>query len=132
MIDIQAVTAIWEAALEAPRWSESPVWVHGDLSPGNLLIQNGKLCGVIDFGNLGIGDPACDLIIAWNLLPAHMRDALRRGLEVDDATWQRGRGWALSIALIALPYYKDTNPTLANNARHVIQQILIDSHGQTK
>jgi aminoglycoside phosphotransferase (APT) family kinase protein len=127
MIDVQAATVIWEAALKVPKWSKSSVWVHGDLSPGNLLIQNGRLSAVIDFGNLGVGDPACDLIIAWNLLPADMRHAFRTGLGVDDATWERGRGWALSIALIALPYYKDTNPVLANNARYVIQEIIEDN-----
>ena len=124
MIDVQAATALWETASKAPGWSKQPVWVHGDLSPGNLLIQNGKLSAVIDFANLGIGDPACDMIIAWNLLPTSMRPIFRAGLRIDDATWERGRGWALSIALIALPYYKDTNPTLANNARHVIQEII--------
>ena len=124
MIDVQTVTTIWETALQAPKWSKPPVWIHGDLSPGNLLIQNGKLSAVIDFGILGIGDPACDLIIAWNLLPAHMRTTFRNALGIDDATWKRGRGWALSNALIALPYYKDTNPVLANNARHVIQEVV--------
>ncbi len=127
MVDVSTVTAIWETALQAPKWSHSPVWVHGDLSPGNILIRNGRLSAVIDFGNLGVGDPACDLIIAWNLLPEPMRHVFRTGLEVDDPTWQRGRGWALSNALIALPYYKDTNPTLANNARHVIQEIIKDN-----
>lgn len=130
MIDIKAVTAIWDEALRAPKWANSPVWVHGDLSPGNLLIQNDRLSAVIDFGNLGIGDPACDLIIAWNLLPAQMRPAFRSGTGVDEATWQRGRGWALSNALIALPYYKDTNPALANNARLVIQEVLKEGIGK--
>ena len=124
MIDIPTVTAIWEVALQAPQWSNPPVWVHGDLSPGNLLIERGRLSAVIDFGNLGIGDPACDLIIAWNLLPAHTRNSFRAALGVDEATWERGRGWALSNALIALPYYKDTNPVLANNARHVIHEVV--------
>ncbi len=124
MIDVQTVTPIWEKALQAPQWSKPPVWIHGDLSPGNLLIQNDRLSAVIDFGIMGIGDPACDLIIAWNLLPAEMRNTFRQALAVDDATWERGRGWALSNALIALPYYKNTNPVLANNARHVIQEVI--------
>ncbi len=124
MINVEAASKIWEKAIQVPVWDKPPVWVHGDLSPGNLLLQNGRLSGVIDFGNLGIGDPACDLIIAWNLLPSHVRDSFRKMIEVDDATWERGRGWALSIALIQLPYYKDTNPTLANNAQHVITEIL--------
>ncbi len=126
VIDIDPVIAMWETALQVPTWSKPPVWVHGDLSPGNLLIEHDRLSAVIDFGSLGIGDPACDLIIAWNLLPAHMRDTFRAALRADDATWERGRGWALSNALIALPYYKDTNPVLADNARHVIQEIIED------
>jgi aminoglycoside phosphotransferase (APT) family kinase protein len=92
MIDTKAVTAIWEKSLRAPKWSKPSVWIHGDLSPGNLLLKDGRLSGVIDFGNLGIGDPACDLIIAWNLLPAHMREDFRSGMEVDEATWERGGG----------------------------------------
>jgi aminoglycoside phosphotransferase (APT) family kinase protein len=126
VIDVQTVTALWQRALKTPKWSKPAIWMHGDLSPGNLLIKNGRLNAVIDFGNLGIGDPACDLIIAWNLLPSHMRGSFRSGLMLDQATWERGRGWALSNALIALPYYKDTNPALANNARHVIQELIHD------
>jgi aminoglycoside phosphotransferase (APT) family kinase protein len=79
---------------------------------------------VIDFGCLGVGDPACDAIVAWNLLPSTAREAFRLALNADDATWARGRGWALSIALIQLPYYKDTNPALAANARHVISRLI--------
>ncbi|HEY5235989.1 MAG TPA: aminoglycoside phosphotransferase family protein [Rhabdochlamydiaceae bacterium] len=126
MVDIPAITSLWEKALKVPPWSKPPVWVHGDLSPGNTLIQNRRLSAVIDFGNLGIGDPACDLLIAWNLLPAELRQSFRTELGVDDATWERGKGWALSTAIIALPYYKDTNPVLANNARHVMQEIIED------
>ncbi len=124
MIDTKIVTEIWENALKIPEWSKPPVWIHGDLSLGNLLIKNNQLTAVIDFGNLGMGDPACDLIIAWNLLPAHLRKLFRSKLEIDDATWQRGKGWALSIALIQLPYYKNSNPPLAANALHVIQEII--------
>jgi aminoglycoside phosphotransferase (APT) family kinase protein len=107
-------------------WPGAPVWVHADLSPGNLLIADGRLSAVIDFGCLGLGDPACDLIVAWNLLGADVRSAFRAALDVDDATWERGRGWALSIALIQLPYYHRTNPTLASNARHVIGEVLTE------
>lgn len=100
MIDVPTVTVVWETALQAPKWSNPPVWVHGDLSPGNLLLQDGKLSAVIDFGILGIGDPACDLIIAWNLLPTNMRNTFRSALGVDDATWERGRGWAGNEAVV--------------------------------
>ncbi len=106
MLDADAVTAAWEAALHTPAWQGPPVWIHGDLSPGNLLLVQGRLSGVIDFGGLGVGDPACDLIAAWSLFSADTRDVFRSALAVDDATWARGRGWALSVALIALPYYR--------------------------
>jgi aminoglycoside phosphotransferase (APT) family kinase protein len=127
MIDTKAVTAAWEAALDTPAWAGAPVWIHGDISPGNLLLREGRLAAVIDFAGIGIGDPACDLIVAWNLLPAQVRDLFRTELAVDDATWHRGRGWALSVALIQLPYYKETNPALAANARHVIHEVLAES-----
>src|SRR6266567_2315512 len=92
-----AVTAAWEGALRAPEWARPPVWIHGDLDARNLLVANGRLSAVIDFGGLGVGDPACDVMVAWKLLSAHTRDVLRAALRVDDATWARGRGWALSM-----------------------------------
>lgn len=126
IVDTGATTAAWETALEAAQWPAPALWVHGDLSPGNLLIAHGRLSAVIDFGGVGVGDPACDLIVAWNLLPADARNVFRTALGVDDATWARGRGWALSVALIQLPYYKDTNMALTANAHHVIRQVLAD------
>lgn len=122
-IDSAAVTSMWDEALGIPAWRGAPVWLHADLSPGNILCAEGKLSAVIDFGCMGVGDPACDLIVAWNLLPARVRETFRHMLAVDDATWARGRGWALSIALIQLPYYKDRNSALAANARHVIGEL---------
>jgi aminoglycoside phosphotransferase (APT) family kinase protein len=132
MIDTDAATAAWDEALATPEWSGSPVWIHGDLLPGNLLLEGGRLTGVIDWSLLGIGDPACDMMIAWGLLPAEARDVFRAQLDVDDATWMRGRGWALSIALIALPYYKDTNPVFADVARHLIREVLAADPGNLK
>ncbi|MEN8182496.1 MAG: aminoglycoside phosphotransferase family protein, partial [Myxococcota bacterium] len=105
IIDTKAARAGWEAALHAPAWHRPPVWIHGDLKSDNLLVVLGQLRAVIDFGGLGVGDPACDLIIAWDLLSTESRSIFRAALSVDDATWARGRGWALSVALIALPYY---------------------------
>src|SRR2546430_1983852 len=128
-IDTQAATAAWDAALRTHAWAGPPVWVHGELLPGNLLFQGGRLTGVIDFGGIGVGDPACDLIVAWGLLPPESRNVFRAELGVDDETWARGRGWALSVALIALPYYKDTNTALAATARHLIREVLADYHG---
>jgi aminoglycoside phosphotransferase (APT) family kinase protein len=126
MIDAEVVTEAWEVSLQAPAWTGPPGWLHADLMPGNLLTVDGRLSAVIDFGTVGVGDPACDLIVAWNLLPVGARDEFRAALEVDDATWIRGRGRALSIALIALPYYKTTNRAMADNARHVIREVLAD------
>ena len=122
-VDCDAATAVWEEALRAPGWDGPPVWLHADLMPGNLLVDGGRLTSVIDFGCLGAGDPACDLFPAWNLLPAKAREVFREALSVDDATWTRGRARTLSQALIALPYYRQTNPAMARNARHVIRTV---------
>ncbi|MDS0139709.1 MULTISPECIES: aminoglycoside phosphotransferase family protein [unclassified Amycolatopsis] len=91
---------LWEAALAAP-WDGVDRWFHGDLAPGNLLLRDGGLAAVIDFGTCGVGDPACDLAIAWTLLTADGRRVFRELLSVDDATWTRGRGWALWKTLVA-------------------------------
>lgn len=123
-VDCDAVAAIWDDALGAPGPDGPPVWLHADLMPGNLLVDGaGRLTAVIDFGCTGAGDPACDLIPAWNLLPAPARHAFRDTLAVDTPTWHRARARALSQALIALPYYRTTNPTMAHNARHVIRTV---------
>ncbi|MFH8597078.1 aminoglycoside phosphotransferase family protein [Streptomyces rimosus] len=123
-VDCDAVTDVWGDALRAPAWDGPPVWLHADLMPGNLLVDGGRLTAVIDFGCTGAGDPACDLFPAWNLLPAGAREVFREALGVDDATWARGRARTLSQALIALPYYRETNPAMAGNARHVIRAVL--------
>ncbi|MGW4509483.1 aminoglycoside phosphotransferase family protein [Streptomyces sp. NPDC004436] len=125
-VDCDAATAVWEEALNAPEWSGPPVWLHADLTPGNLLVEGGRLTSVIDFGCAGTGDPACDLFPAWNLLPPGAREVFRETLGADDATWTRGRGRTLSQALIALPYYRRTNPVMARGARHVIREVLAE------
>lgn len=126
VVNTEAVTAVWNAAIEAPAWSGSPVWLHGDLHSENLLVRQGRLRAVIDFGCLSVGDPACDVMAAWLFCSAETRDAFRAVLQVDDATWMRGRGWALSFGLIALPYYQNTNPVLARIARHAIDEAVDD------
>ncbi|GAB2620464.1 aminoglycoside phosphotransferase family protein [Streptomyces capparidis] len=123
-VDWDAVAAVWQDGLRAPAWEGPGVWLHADLMPGNLLVDGGRLAAVIDFGCAGVGDPACDLFPAWNLLPAEAREVFRKALGVDDATWRRGRARTLSQALIALPYYRSTNPAMARNARHVIRAVL--------
>lgn len=124
LFDNDAILTAWETALAAPDWSEAPCWTHSDLMPSNLLGASGRLAGVLDFGTAGVGDPAIDLIPAWNLLTPAARQVFRDGVDVDDATWIRGRGWALSMAVIQLPYYRHTNPVISTNARYVINQVL--------
>ena len=123
-IDTAAATAAWETALDAPPWDGPPAWFHGDLLPGNVLVENGRLSAVIDFGGLGVGDPAPDLMIAWHIFSGRSRETFRRALGVDDATWARGRGHALSQALIFAPYYWHSSPVGVRAALHAIEQVL--------
>lgn len=124
-IDIQSVIFLWNHLSNLPLWVKEPVWVHGDFLPGNILVQNNRLSAVIDFSDVGMGDPACDLIVAWSLLKPYSRRIFKDNLEnIDHDTWERGRGWALSIALIMLPYYKNSNPVLAALARRMIENVL--------
>ena len=124
-VDTGAASAVWQAALGA-KWDGSPVWFHGDVAAGNLLIEDGRLGAVIDFGTSGVGDPACDLAIAWTLFGGESRDAFRAAMGLDDATWARGRGWTLWKALITLAEHIDTDPSQAAGARRVIDEVLAD------
>jgi aminoglycoside phosphotransferase (APT) family kinase protein len=126
VLDTDAVAAAWDEASQAPAWDGPPVWIHGDLHAGNLLVDHGHLSAVIDFGGLAIGDPACDFVAAWTLFSGESRDAFRAALSIDDASWARSRGWALSTGLIAFPYYLDTNPVIVAMARHQIDEVLAD------
>jgi aminoglycoside phosphotransferase (APT) family kinase protein len=116
--------AHWEESLNAPAWDGEEVWVHGDLLPGNLLVVDSRLSAVIDFGGLSLGDPACDLQPAWNVFAGDSRMRFRAEAEVDDASWLRGRGWALYQAVSALPYYWDTNPGMIRQASYALGQVL--------
>ena len=127
-IDTDAVTAVWEAALAA-TWHGTPVWFHGDVSAGNLLVERGRLSAVIDFGTSGVGDPACDLAIAWTLFEGESRQAFRAALSVDKATWARGRGWTLWKALITVAGLPGTDPPAARRSRRVIDEVLADHKG---
>ncbi|MEI9406116.1 aminoglycoside phosphotransferase family protein [Mesorhizobium argentiipisi] len=123
-IDTQAATTVWEAALAATRFG-SPVWFHGDVASGNLLVEDGSLSAVIDFGTSGVGDPSCDLAIAWIFFEGASREAFRTRIAVDDATWARGRGWALWKALITVAGH-DANQAEAERQRRVIDEVLSD------
>jgi aminoglycoside phosphotransferase (APT) family kinase protein len=125
-IDRDATFRSWEESLNAPPWDGEEVWVHGDLLPGNLLVVDGRLSAVIDFGGLNVGDPACDLQPAWNVFAGDSRARYRAELHVDDASWLRGRGWALFQAVSALPYYWDTNPGMIRQASQALAQVLAD------
>lgn len=124
-IDTDAATEIWEIAL-ATQWTRSPVWVHGDISPGNLLVKNGRLSAVIDFGQLTTGDPACDLAIAWTFFKDKSRAIFRSSLSLDNDTWARGRAWALWKALIVYAQLPGTNPLEIENSKRIIDEILTD------
>lgn len=124
VFDAAAMTALWEAALAAPAWDRPPVWFHGDFHTGNLLTAGGRLSAVIDFGGLGIGDPACDLTIAFTLMSASSRAVFRAALDVDDATWTRGRGWALATGLNAYTYHAATDPRVAAQTTRQITEAL--------
>jgi aminoglycoside phosphotransferase (APT) family kinase protein len=125
-VDGAATLRFWQESLDAPEWDGEEVWVHGDLLPGNLLVLDGQLSAVIDFGGLNVGDPACDLQPAWNVFAGDSRTRYRAELQVDDASWLRGRGTALYQAVSALPYYWDTNPGMVRQASHALAQVLAD------
>ncbi|MEV4120219.1 aminoglycoside phosphotransferase family protein [Micromonospora sp. NPDC049645] len=121
-VPVDTVTRMWQAALDA-TWAGPAVWFHGDVAHGNLLVRGGRLAAVIDFGCSGVGDPACDTVIAWTLLHGPSRSAFREALGLDDATWARGRGWALWKSLITLG---DQDPAKAAGARQVLDELLAE------
>lgn len=123
-IDVGSALHVWEAALRASEWVRAPVWFHGDLLPGNLLVDHGQLSAVIDWSGLGVGDPACDLMSAWALFRGESRAKFRAALAVDDATWARARGHALAQAAIFIPYYLNTNPVGVANAWRQLNAVL--------
>ncbi|CAL9430320.1 hypothetical protein SUDANB37_02049 [Streptomyces sp. enrichment culture] len=126
-VDGDAATDAWEAVLRLPQWEGDPVWLHGDLLPGNLLGRGGTLSAVIDFGGLGVGDPACDLMPAWTVLTAGTREVFRAAADVDDATWARGRGWALCFGLTAEHCYRVRNLVLAAVGHRAAAEALADT-----
>jgi len=124
--DTGLLTAAWEESLGADTWDGVPRWIHGDLMSGNLLVANGKLSAVIDFGTASAADPAGDVLPAWWLFEGESRAAYRDALEIDDATWLRARGWALSLVVIAIPYYLDRRPGTLADGQESVADILTD------
>lgn len=124
-IDTGLATAVWDAALAA-AWSGPPVWLHGDVASGNLLVRDNRLSAVIDFGTCGVGDPACDLAIAWTLFEGESRQSFKAALPLDPATWARGRGWTVWKALIVYAGLPGTNPLEKENAKHILGEVLAD------
>jgi aminoglycoside phosphotransferase (APT) family kinase protein len=124
-VDIPRATAVWDAALRA-EWRGVPVWFHGDVAHGNLLVADGELTAVIDFGTSGVGDPACDLVIAWTMFTGDAREAFRQAVGQDGRTWARARGWALWKALLILAECVTTDPDRAAVHQHVITEVLAD------
>ena len=126
LLDTAAVLAAWDRALEAPVFAGDAVWIHTDLLRPNLLVQGGRLAAVIDFGAVGLGDPAADVIAAWTVFGAAGRARYREALEVDDATWERSRGYALTQAALIVPYYRESNPAFTASAQRTIGEVLAD------
>lgn len=124
-IDARAAIEVWEKALKT-TWQRPPVWVHGDISSGNLLVEKGKLSAVLDFEGLAIGDPACDLVIAWKFFQGKNRKIFREMLPLDPGTWDRGRAWALWKAMIVAAGLTESNTVEISQAWHTIEEVIKD------
>ncbi|KAA2258687.1 aminoglycoside phosphotransferase family protein [Solihabitans fulvus] len=127
-VDTAAAAVVWQTAL-ATEFDAAPVWFHGDIASGNLLVADGKLTAVIDFGTCGVGDPACDLVIAWTMFTGDSRQAFQQTVDLDEGTWARARGWALWKALVMLAKCIDGDQERAAVHRRVIDEVLADSVG---
>lgn len=127
VVDVEAATAAWERSLEAPAWRGTPVWVHADLLRPNVLVSGGRIRAVIDFGSVGVGDPAADAIAAWSVFGRAGREAFRDALGTDEGTWDRARGFALHQAAMIIPYYAETNPDFVVLAKRTVEEVLSDN-----
>lgn len=126
LIDVDAVEAVWRKACDAPPWDGPPVWIHGDPAPANLLATGDRLSAVIDFGTCAAGDPACDLIAVWAVLTQEGRDEFRAGLDVDAATWARGKAWGLSAVLPSRADLTHPDPAHVARARRRLDELVAD------
>ena len=125
LVDVARAQRVWESALAAGDWPGEPVWVHGDLLPGNILVSNGRLSGIIDWSGAGVGDPACEAMLAW-ALPKQARKSFRRSLGFDDATWARARGWVVEQTVFYIPYYARSLPEPVEQAKERLKAALDD------
>ena len=123
-VDAARITSVWEVGLSAPMYEGTAVWRHADLTPGNLLVKQGRLAAVIDFGPSGLGDPAVDLVPAWRLFRGRSRAVFSNLACADEGSWARARGWAMSIAVLELAYYRCRDAALADAARTAIGEVL--------
>lgn len=124
-VDVSGAKAVWDRAL-ASHWPGTPKWVHGDFSPGNILIRDGRLAAVIDFGCMGVGDPACDLVMAWTFFSGESRKVFMSEMELDGDAWARARGWALWKALITLAASGDLFTPESTKKRQIIDEVISD------
>lgn len=124
-IDSDKALKLWDRAIST-SWDKNPVWVHGDFASGNILIKNGKIVAIIDFGCMGIGDPACDLVIAWTLLKDNSRVLFKEHVELDSNTWLRAKGWALWKACFELISLEDKTSPKAKVQQHIITEVIQD------
>ncbi len=122
-LDTKLLVEVWDAAV-ASKWVNPPVWIHGDVSSGNILVKDGEIAAVIDFGSAAIGDPACDLSIAWTMFDKDSRDAFRISMDLDDDTWARGKGWTLWKSLILLSGIDKTNAYEGKRSLETVHQLL--------
>lgn len=124
LVDVAAVARVWAEVRDTPHDVGDDRWTHGDLMPGNLLTDGRRLTAVLDVGGLGVADPALDLMPAWNLFGRTGRAGFRAALDVDDAQWARGRGWALVQAVACLDYYVATNPVMSAIAHRTLTALI--------
>ena len=123
LVDADKATSLWQRAISS-KWNKDPVWVHGDVASGNLLVKNNKLAAVIDFGCMGIGDPACDLTIAWTFFRGKSREIFKANLQLDEETWARARGWAMWKALFEISELKDKSGVGLMKQRQIINAVM--------
>jgi aminoglycoside phosphotransferase (APT) family kinase protein len=128
-LDLDAASRVWDEAMTFPGITQaaSPRWFHGDLLAENLLVREGRLAAVLDFGGLAVGDPTVDLIVAWEVLDDPSREVFRDAIGVDEQSWLAGRAWALALALMTFPYYWRTMPDRCAGRLAIARSVLADA-----